>query len=366
LYLQIVVMNALLYGATGYTGRLIAHMAADYGVRPVLAGRDAAAVAALAGELDLEHRVFTLDDDAAVRASLAGIDVVLHCAGPFIHTFRAMADACLHTGTHYLDITGEIAVFEGLAALDARACDAGVMLLPGVGFDVVPTDCLAVWLAGRMPAATKLRLAIRSSGPLSHGTATTAIENQHRGGMVRRHGELVRVPTAWKSREVDFGDGRRMSAVTIPWGDVSTAFHSTGIPDIEVYAAVPRRLVRVLRAIRHFGWLFRQRPVRAVQKRLLRAHPPGPDAGELANGESRVWGRVEDADGNTLTAALQGPNAYLVTAHAALIVLKRVLNGDVYPGFQTPARAYGADLVMEVPGTRRFDIGTVRHHGGIA
>jgi short subunit dehydrogenase-like uncharacterized protein len=343
-------MNALLYGATGYTGRLVTRMAAGYGIAPILAGRNAAAVAALAGEHGLEHRPFALDDPDAVAAGLAGVSVVLHCAGPFIHTYRAMADACIAAGVHYLDITGEIDVFEGLARLDSRAREAGVMLLPGVGFDVVPTDCLAAMLAQRLPGATRLALAISGSGPLSHGTATTALENQHRGGMIRRHGSLRAVPAAWRTRTVDFGDGRPRTAVTIPWGDVSTAYHSTGIGDIEVYAAVPRRMVRVIRATRHFGWLLRSGPVRALQKRLLRARPAGPDAEELERGESRVWGRVEDEAGGSATAALLGPNGYLLTAHAALLVLQRALGGTVTPGFQTPSSAYGARLVLDVPG----------------
>ncbi|CAN5641200.1 saccharopine dehydrogenase NADP-binding domain-containing protein [soil metagenome] len=349
-------MTALLYGATGYTGRLIARLAAEHDIRPVLAGRDADALQAMSDELALEHRVFELSRNADVDGGLDGIDVVLHCAGPFIHTFRAMADACLRRGTHYVDITGEIDVFEALASRADEARDAGVMLLPGAGFDVVPSDCLAAYLAARLPTATRLLLGIHGSGQLSYGTASTAIENQERGGLIRRGGDLVRVPAAWRTRTIDFGDGRAREAVTIPWGDVATAYYSTGIPDIEVYAAVPPRLIRVMRATRNLGWLLRNRRVKSLQRRLLRARAPGPADDELGFGESRIWGHVEDDDGNAATAALSGPNGYLLTAHASLIVLRRVLAGEAPPGFQTPSRAYGADLVLEVPGTKRFDI----------
>jgi short subunit dehydrogenase-like uncharacterized protein len=343
-------MNALIYGATGYTGRLITRMAAGYGITPILAGRDGPAVARLAAKHGLEHRIFTLDDPGAVVRGLAGITVVLHCAGPFSRTWQPMVSACLAAGVHYLDITGEIAVFEAIAALDGAARSAGVMLLPGVGFDVVPTDCVAAMLAARLPGATRLTLAISGSGQLSHGTATTAIENQHRGGRIRRDGAIVSVPPAWRTRIIDFGDGRRRTAVTIPWGDVSTAYYTTGIGDVEVYAAVPRRLVRLIRASRHLGWLLHSAPVRALQRLLLRARPAGPDEAELASGVSRVWGSVEDAQGRRETAALRGPNAYLLTAHSALIVLRRVLAGQVLTGFRTPAGAYGSSLVLEVPG----------------
>lgn len=356
----------LLYGATGYTGRLIASMAAEYGLRPVLAGRNAAAVAGLAADLDLPHRAFSLDDPAALRRGLEGVQVVLHCAGPFIRTWRPMSDACLDTGTHYLDITGEIEVFEGLAARDAEATEAGVMLLPGVGFDVVPTDCLAARLDARLPSARRLTLAISSSGPLSHGTASTVLENQHRGGRIRRDGKLVTVPPAWRVRRFDFGDGRKRTAATIPWGDVSTAWHSTGIPDIEVYAAMPRRLVRIIRAARHLGWLLRSRPMQAVQRSLLRMRPAGPDEAELRQGHSHVLGFAEDDAGQIAAAALHGPNAYLLTAHTALIAVRRVLQGDARPGFLTPSLAFGEDMVREVPGVEVVDLASSQddQHGG--
>src|SRR5690242_17266656 len=227
----------LIYGANGYTGTLIAKEAVSRGLRPMLAGRSQA-VAEMATRLGLRHRVFGLDDAATVREGLAGMTAVLHCAGPFAHTYRAVADACLAGHVHYLDVTGEIGVFEGLAALDAAARAANVMLLPGVGFDVVPSDCLAAHLKRRLPAATHLALGFQTRGGVSRGTATTMAENVAKGGLVRRGGKLVRVPPGWRFRAIDFGAGRT-TAMTIPWGDVSTAYHSTGIPDVEVYMAVP-------------------------------------------------------------------------------------------------------------------------------
>jgi short subunit dehydrogenase-like uncharacterized protein len=346
---------ALLYGATGHSGRLIAGLAADQGLRPVLAGRDAAGLATLAAQHGLEHRVFDLSDAHAIDRGLDGMAAVLHCAGPFAHTFRTMSDACLRTGTHYLDITGEIDVFQALAARDADASRAGVMLLPGVGFDVVPSDCLAVHLVRRLPSASRLLLGIRGSGSLSRGTATTMLENMGRGGMVRRAGRLTRVPAAWRTREIDFGRGPR-TAVTIPWGDVVTAWHSTGIGDIEVYAAMPRSVHALLRASRLAGWLLRRRWVQAVPKRLIRARGAGPTTEQLARGSSTVWGRVEDDAGNSAAALLHGPDPYLLTAHAALAILRRVLAGELEAGFRTPAGVYGPDLVLAVPGTRRTDL----------
>jgi len=347
--------TALLYGATGYTGRLIAEMAGDAGIQPVLAGRDRDAVTRLADRLGLPARVFPLDEPAALRAGLEGIAVVLHCAGPFSRTSRPMASACLSAGAHYLDITGEIEVFEQLAARDAEARAGGVMLLPGTGFDVVPSDCLAAHLARRLPGATRLMLGLQGSGRLSRGTQTTVVENQHRGGMIRRGGKLVPVPTAWRTRQVDFGRGPR-TAVTIPWGDVSTAWHSTGIPDIEVYAAVPPMLRRAMVASRYLGWLLRRRSVREFQLRRVRAGPAGPSAEERARGRSTIWGMVEDAAGNRASARLHGPEGYLFTARTALAVLRRVLDGGAVPGFQTPSRAFGPDFVLAIEGVSREDL----------
>src|SRR5918911_4546585 len=235
--------NFLIYGANGYTGKLIAHTARERGLRPILAGRDRGAIDALAAELLLEKRVFALDDSEAMDAALSEVAAVLHCAGPFSRTSRPMADACLRTRAHYLDITGEAAVIESLAARDHEAREAGVMLLPCVGFDVVPTDCLAAHLKRRLPSATKLALAIYGMSRISRGTATTMVENINRGGLVRRDGKLTSVPAAWKTREIDFGTGP-LTATTIPWGDVATAYYSTGIPNIEVYAAIPAGLRR--------------------------------------------------------------------------------------------------------------------------
>jgi short subunit dehydrogenase-like uncharacterized protein len=345
----------LVYGSNGYTGRLIVERALERGLRPVLAGRNTEAVRQQAVGLDLEPRVFALDDPRAVDAGLAGVAVVLHCAGPFGRTSRPMADACLRTGAHYLDITGEIAVFEALAARDAEAKARGVMLLPGVGFDVVPSDCLAAHLARRLPTATRLALGFQAAGGVSRGTATTMIESGGRGGVVRRGGALVSVPTAWRTRRIDFGAGPRL-ATTIPWGDVSTAFYSTGIGDIEVYVAIPPSTRRVMLASRYVGWLLRTALVRSLLLRAVRRRPPGPDEAARARGVSRLWGEAGDAQGRRVVARLTGPEGYALTALTAVAAAEKVLGGGVRAGFQTPSLAFGADFVMEIGGVTREDL----------
>lgn len=347
--------NFLLYGANGYTGRLVARLAAERNLRPVLAGRDRGAVETLGAQLGFETRVFALDDAAAIDAALAEVVAVLHCAGPFSRTSRPVADAALRTGAHYLDITGEIAVFESLAARDAEARAAGVMLLPGVGFDVVPSDCLAAHLKRRLPTASRLALAIKGTGRVSHGTATTMVENIHRGGMVRRGGRLTPVPAAWMTRKIDFGSGPE-EATTIPWGDVATAFHSTGIPDVEVYAELPASARLAMKATRLLGPLLASEPAQRLLKSRIKAQPAGPSDEERERGRSYVWGEAADDAGRRAVSRLTGPEGYTLTAMTALAAVGRVLRGDAPAGFQTPSKAFGADFILEIEGVAREDL----------
>ena len=345
----------LLYGANGYTGEQVARFASARGHRPILGGRRAAEVCALAEELQLQRRLFALDDPARVDDALGGMSVVLHCAGPFSRTARPMADACLRTRTHYLDITGEVGVFEELAARDAEARAARVMLLPGCGFEVVPSDCLAVHLKGRLPGARRLALAYAATGGVSRGTATTAIEGLGRSGLVRRAGVLTPVPSAWKTRRIDFGDGPR-AAITLPLGDLSTAWHSTGIPDIEVYFAGPAGVRALAVAARYAGPLLGSEPVRRFLTARVRAGAPGPSAEERRRGRGFVWGEVEDDGGRRATSRLALPDGYTFTAHAALAVVERALAGQAPAGFQTPAKVYGPDFVLGLEGVARTDV----------
>jgi short subunit dehydrogenase-like uncharacterized protein len=303
----------LVYGANGYTGALVARRVADRGLAPVLAGRSEARVAPLAATLGLPHRTMPLDDRAALAHGLAGARAVLHCAGPFSRTAIPMARACLAAGVHYLDITREGPVFEALAGLDAEARSAGVTLLPGVGFDVVPTDCLAAMLSARLPGARSLTLAFQPRGGISRGTALTALEGLGRGGMVRRGGRLTPVPAAWRTRTIDLGAGSRR-CITVPWGDVWTAWHSTGIPDVEVYLAAPAALRRVAVATRLFGPLLRAGPAQALLAALVRRRVSGPDGSTLAEGSALVWGEVVGADGQRAEARLVTPEPYALAS----------------------------------------------------
>lgn len=340
----------LIYGATGYTGELVVEEALRRGLRPTVAGRDAKKVEALGARTGLPTRVFPVE-----RADLAGVNVLLNIAGPFSRTARPLLDACLRAGVHYLDVTGEIAVFESLAARDAEARAAGILVLPGVGFDVVPTDCLAAHLKARLPDATHLRLAIAGGGGLSHGTATTAAENLDAGGAVRRGGRIERVPSAYKTLDVDFGRGER-STVTIPWGDVSTAWHTTRIPDIEVYAAFPPAAITAMKLGNVAAPLLRTRLARTLLQRWIDHRPAGPTPEERAHGYAVVWGDVTDPAGLRAEARLTTPEGYTLTAMTAVEAARRVAEGVDHRGFGTPAGVFGADFVLDFPGVVREDV----------
>jgi short subunit dehydrogenase-like uncharacterized protein len=347
--------SVLIYGANGYTGELIARRAVERGLRPTLAGRSAEGIAAVAGRLGLPALTVSLDDDQSLDTALAGHQAVIHCAGPFERTSRPMASACLRSGVHYLDITGEIAVFERLARHDAEAKAAGVMLLPGVGFDVVPSDCLAAHLKRRLPSATSLELAFRSLGGLSRGTATTAVEGLGKGGAVRRDGKIVPEPIGRLTRQVDFGRGP-VATMAIPWGDVSTAFHSTGIPNITVYMAMPPTMIRMMRLSGLLGPLLETRPVQDVLRGLVRRQKPGPNEEERGRGLSLLWGEASDGAGQRVTARMRTPEGYTLTAITAVLIAEKVLAGQWHAGFQTPASMYGPDLITEVAGVERVDL----------
>ena len=346
----------LIYGSYGYTGQLIAALAVQQGLKPVLAGRDEQRLHAQAERLNLEYRAFSLDDTSTLYSALQDVEGILHCAGPFVHTFRRMAEACLVTRRHYLDISGEIPGFEALAQLDDDAKRAGVMLLPGVGFDVVPSDCLAKHLNKRLLSATHLRLYIRSvRGGFSRGTARSAIENLHRGGMIRRNEELVQVPPAWQMRKVDFGRGP-VEVVSIGWGDVSTAYHSTGIPNVETYMAFPPFAVRVLRALHVIGPLVYARPVKWVLKQALRLVRSGPTEEQRRNGISLIVGEASNDSRGSVSSRLKTPEGYSLTASTTVEIMQRVLSGDCQPGFQTPSLAYGPDFILGFKGVERVDL----------
>lgn len=339
----------LLYGATGYTGQLIAREAVRRGMRPILAGRSRQKVDALARELNCPSAIYELEDHTSLVSSLQDVAAVLNCAGPFSQTARSMMQACLASHVHYLDITGEIDVFELAHSVDEKAHRAGVVLCPGVGFDVVPTDCLALKLKLAMPDATHLTLGFDSRSGMSKGTAKTAIESAAHGGRIRTDGKLEEIPLASRTRRIDFGNGERL-AVAIPWGDVSTAYYSTGIGNIEVYTATSEAALKRMRRANGLRPLLRRRWLNKLLQYAVERRLTPPSQTQRDNNPTFVWGEIRNAAGRTLTAWQRTTNGYSLTIGSSLGILSVLLGAERASGYVTPSMVVGPDFVSALPG----------------
>ncbi len=340
----------MVYGANGYTGRLIAEEATRRGLAPILAGRNEKAVRELAETLGLPWRVFDLDNVEAVRRGLAEVSLVLHCAGPFSATSRPMVDACMAVAADYLDITGEIGVFESVHGRTEAIAAAGITAIPGVGFDVVPSDCLAAMLKEAHPDADTLKLAMKwVKGRYSPGTAKTMVEGLAEGGCIRRDGRLQRVPSAWKVADIPFQADKSSLAVTIPWGDVSTAYYSTGIPDIEFYMGTWPAQVRQMKLSRYLGPVLGLRPVQNFFKKQVEKRITGPDAHARDQGHILLWGEAS-GKGRAVAMRMRCPEGYKTTVLTALEAVGRVLEGGISKGALTPSKAFGAAFAAGIDG----------------
>lgn len=345
----------LLYGANGYSGELIARFASQYGLQPILAGRNRPAIESLAAKLHLPSRVADLHDPEALQAALAGVSLVVHAAGPYDTTAQPMIEACMKANAHYVDLNGDTAVFETLQAYNEPAIAKNIMILPGAGFDVVPTDCLSLWLKNRLPDADHLEIAFTIIGSgLSRGTSITTLQRLGMPGAVRKNGKLVPEPIGKRGMWIDFPkQQQRAFMMSIPWGDISTAYFSTGIPNIETYTGISRSTWVFLKAQSLFNWLLRTAFVHRIIHKIITSKSPGPNDQVRDKAMSLIWGRVSNAKGTSLTARMSCPEAYSLTAIAVLVIAKKILAGNFKAGYQTPASAFGEDLAMEIPGVYR-------------
>lgn len=344
----------LIYGANGYTGQLIAKEAVEKGLKPILAGRNKDAVDSLADSLGVESQIFGLEFVDQIAQHLENIHTVIHCAGPFSTTAEPMMQACIKSGTHYTDITGEISVFELAQSLSEQARAANVVLCPGVGFDVVPTDCLASQLKDKMPDATHLALGFDSGSSMSPGTAKTSIEGIASGGRIREDGKIKQVPLAYKQRQIDFGNGSK-NAVTIPWGDVSTAYHSTGISNIEVYIPISPKGAKNMRRMNWFRWLVKFDLVQRKMKENVGKSAKGPDESQRAKLKTYLWGEVSNAKGEKVVGRLQTCNGYQLTYLAAVDVAQFLISNEVTGGAFTPSKLIDNQLVNRIEGSSEVE-----------
>lgn len=345
----------MLYGATGYTGAIVAEQAVRRGHRPLLAGRSAEKLAALAGRLGLEFVAVELDDTPALERAVGRVQVVYHAAGPFVHTAEPMRRACVASGTNYLDITGEVSQLRSACAYDAMARAKGIALVPGVGFDVVPTNCLATYVAGRVPGAVDLDIGVLGLTQATPGTAKSLMESlPEESGAVRRAGQLVRFPLGQGMQRLRFPRGT-VTAMPVPWGDLETAYWATGIPNITCYMAIPRSAARLIRVMAPLlPKLLSAGPVRRAAVAIAGRAAHGPSAGARASERSYIWARAADRAGHAAEAWLDTLEAYEFTAVAAVAAVERVLSTRPV-GVLAPSQAFGTDFVLEVGNTRRLE-----------
>jgi len=339
----------LIYGAYGYTGRLIIDQFLSQGIKPLIAGRNKEKTMALGDEKGLEAEGFDLAETDKLNAWLGKGAVVIHCAGPFSHTAKQMLDACIETKTHYLDITGEYEVLDLAQSFDNKAKEAGIMVMPGAGFDVVPSDCLAAHLYAQMPDATHLELAFVNKGSrLSRGTAKTMIEGIGKKQAYRKDGKYAYNKSGHEVKEIDFGEFKQIS-MAIPWGDISTAYFSTGIPNIQVYLGSDKNQIGQARKAASLGFLLKLGFVQNFLKKQIDKKPAGPSDEKRAGAKTYMWGKVSNGD-KEIEARIVAPDGYTLTALTTVSIANKVTADQFTAGYQTPSTAYGKDLILEVDG----------------
>lgn len=345
--------RVLLYGATGFTGRMIARRLTEIAHHVVLAGRDGGRLSALAETLGLPTRVFGLADPARVEHGLADIHVVLNAAGPFAQTAGVMVDACIRTRTHYLDIAGEWPVFVLAQSRGTEARAAGVMLMPGVGFSIVASDCLLAYAAARANDVILLRVAISRPAVMSRGTLRSSLALTSGTVMVRRDGMLCRLPAGQLERSFDFGEGLR-SCVAVSWPDIVTGQHTTGIASIEAYAEAGLITRMLYQGGAIAANLFDDGVVQQWLPLLSTVWPGAPTEMARRQASQTIVAEAVDQWRRSRYFRLRTADGYAVTAMTVGAVLERVLSDDWAPGYHTPAGLYGSGLIVGL-GCGRFD-----------
>lgn len=337
----------LLYGATGFTGKLTALELARRGRRFAVAGRDRAKLESLRSRIEPrpEAIAVAVDDAEGLRRACARASVVLSCAGPFAVFGRPVQDAALAAGTHFIDVTGEQGYMLDTWRRNDEARAAGVVLLNAAGFDVVPTD-LCAWLACRgIDAPEQVDIAFAASGGrLSHGTMKSILGILEAGCLCYEDGRWVTEPLGHHARDVPFPlplGPRRV--VSVPIGDAATAPRTTGARNVRVYVAAGRAIGRLLPLFGRAAPAIARGPVRRLLETLVDSSPEGPSDSERAATKFTIWSEALSREGHRQFATISGRDPYGFTAVAsAYLAGKMAEPGYNRSGSLTPAQSVDA------------------------
>jgi len=324
----------LIYGAAGYTGRLVCERAKELGLSFEIAGRAGHAIEALAKELEVPHRVFSVDDAAGWKAALQNTCCLMNVAGPFQNTAEYAMKACLENSVHYLDISAELPTYLLAESLDEEAKKAGIMLISGAGM-FVSYDALVLHTASRVKNPQKLSVAFRHYGGFSRGSVKSSRNIVDLGVLIREDGNLKQL-TDPKTKVFDFGDGE-VECLPTPLGGIILSYKSTGIPNIEEY--------------------FQLKLPAAGMANLkdIEALPDGPNAEERAAGRTKLAAEVIGEDGAKAYSVVDAPSGYSLTPLSVVALADRVLHGEFKVGFQSPASAFGESIIHDIPATSIID-----------
>jgi short subunit dehydrogenase-like uncharacterized protein len=324
---EIPIGKLLIYGATGYTGTLIAHEAARRGLDFDIAGRSEDKLAALAAELGVPYHVFSVDEIEGWENSLKGKIALLNIAGPFSETADQAMKAAIQFKVHYIDITAEVDIYRLAETKDAAATAAGVMILSGAGL-FATYDPLVLHTAKRVKNPVALRVAFKYSGGFTPGSVASASNITNAGILMRKNGILEKFPGA-KPAAFDFGSGLE-DAFPLPLGGVVISYKSTGIPDIEEYFLMAQA--------------------------ASTSDTETKNEGHGSEGKSKIIVEVTGADGNVVRSMAETPGGYMPTVLSAIEIVYRVLSDDYKAGFQSPASAYGEELLDALTSVRIVDL----------